>query len=83
MANRETCLKVPVREFRGGPAVRTLYFHCRGHEFDPWPGTKIQYIMWHGQKIILNKTNNHFQFKIGHQVFQNVYFTELFHINSH
>ena len=38
MANRETCLKVPVREFRGGPAVRTLYFHCRGHEFNLWSG---------------------------------------------
>ena len=21
----------------GGPVVRTLLFHCRGHGFDPWP----------------------------------------------
>ena len=20
----------------GDPVVRTLYFHCRGHRFDPW-----------------------------------------------
>ena len=22
----------------GGPVVKTLHFHCRGHEFDPWSG---------------------------------------------
>ena len=22
----------------GGPAVKTLHFHCRGHGFDPWSG---------------------------------------------
>ena len=27
-----------LREFPGGPAVRTLHFHCRGHVFDPWLG---------------------------------------------
>ena len=25
-----------VREFPGGPVVRTLRFHCRGPGFDPW-----------------------------------------------
>ena len=24
------------RELPGGPVVRTLCFHCRGHGFDPW-----------------------------------------------
>ena len=26
------------REFPGGPVVRALRFHCRGHGFDPWLG---------------------------------------------
>ena len=25
-------------DFPGGPVVRTLCFHCRGHRFDPWSG---------------------------------------------
>ena len=25
------------QEFPGGPVVRTAHFHCRGHEFNPWP----------------------------------------------
>ena len=24
--------------FPGGPVVKTLHFHCRGHRFDPWSG---------------------------------------------
>ena len=27
-----------LREFPGGPVVRTLCFQCRGHRFDPWLG---------------------------------------------
>ena len=27
-----------VREFPGGPVVRTLSFQCRGPGFDPWLG---------------------------------------------
>ena len=23
-------------DFSGGPVVKTLRFHCRGHRFDPW-----------------------------------------------
>ena len=23
-------------DFPGGPVVKTLCFHCRGHKFDPW-----------------------------------------------
>ena len=26
------------RDFPGGPVLRTLHFHCRGHGFDPWSG---------------------------------------------
>ena len=25
-------------EFPGGPVVKTLRFHCRGHGFNPWSG---------------------------------------------
>ena len=25
-------------DFPGGPVVKTLRFHCRGHGFDPWLG---------------------------------------------
>ena len=31
-------LRQAVREFPGGPVVRTLCFHCRGHRFEPWLG---------------------------------------------
>ena len=30
--------KLLFRDFPGGPAVKTLSFHCRGHGFDPWSG---------------------------------------------
>ena len=26
------------RDFPGSPAIKTLRFRCRGHEFDPWSG---------------------------------------------
>ena len=26
------------RDFPGGPVVKTLFFHCRGRQFDPWSG---------------------------------------------
>ena len=26
------------RDFSGGPVVKTLGFHCRGHGFHPWLG---------------------------------------------
>ena len=27
-----------VRDFPGGPVIKTLFFHCRGQGFDPWSG---------------------------------------------
>ena len=27
-----------IRDFPGGPLVRTPRSHCRGHRFDPWSG---------------------------------------------
>ena len=27
-----------LREFSGGPMVRTLHLHCQGCRFDPWLG---------------------------------------------
>ena len=26
------------RDFPGGPVMKTLSFHCRAHEFNPWSG---------------------------------------------
>ena len=40
-------------DFLGGPAVRTLHFHCRGHGFIPGQRLKIhdwelRFCMWQG-----------------------------------
>ena len=37
-------------DFPGGPVVKTLHFHCRGHEFDPGWRTKISQATQCGQK---------------------------------
>ena len=29
-----------MRDSRGGPVVKILFFLCRRHEFDPWLGNK-------------------------------------------
>ena len=29
------------QDFSGGPVVKTLCFHCRGHGFDPWLGNRF------------------------------------------
>ena len=34
-----------VREFPGGPVVKTPHFQRKGHRFDHWLGTKIQHVM--------------------------------------
>ena len=34
--------------FPNGPAVKTPSFHCRGHRFKPWSGTKIPHAAWLG-----------------------------------
>ena len=39
-----------VREFPGGPVVRTPHFQCKGHRFDHWLRTKIQHVTWCVQK---------------------------------
>ena len=46
-----TLIVVPksVREFPGGPVVRTLCFHCGIHGLDPWPG-ELRSCMQRGQK---------------------------------
>ena len=31
-------LKIKIRDFPGGPMVKILCFHCRGHRFNPWSG---------------------------------------------
>lgn len=38
---------VQLGEYPGGPVVRTLHSHCRGHGFCPWLGNKIlQAAVW-------------------------------------
>ena len=32
------CPKYASRDFPGGPVIRTLHCHCRGHGFNPWSG---------------------------------------------
>ena len=34
----EVVIQSEVRDFPGGPVVKALRFHCRGHGFDPWSG---------------------------------------------
>ena len=36
--NLEHTFKVELQDFPGGPVVKTLHFHSRGHGFDPWLG---------------------------------------------
>ena len=31
-----------LRDFPGGPLVKTAHFHCREHKFYPWWGTKVE-----------------------------------------
>ena len=31
--------KGAIRDFPGGPSVKTPGFHCRGHRFEPWSGS--------------------------------------------
>ena len=42
-SNKKLCLdmdKLILKFMRwnlpGGPVIKTSYFHCRGHRFDPW-----------------------------------------------
>ena len=42
--------KKAVREFPGGPVVRTQRFNCRGLGSIPGWGTKIPQAVQHGQK---------------------------------
>ena len=35
LTNKNYHLKI-MWEFSGGPVVKTLRFHCRGHRFNPW-----------------------------------------------
>ena len=37
-------------DFSGGPVVKTLSFHCRGHRFDPCWGARIPHAVQCGQK---------------------------------
>ena len=43
-------LEVSIRDFPGGPVVKTSRFHCKGHGFIPAQGTKIPHSTQHSQK---------------------------------
>ena len=45
--NRQA-INTKVRDFPGGPVVKTLLFQCKGCGFDPWSG--IQHAAWYSQK---------------------------------
>ena len=47
-----------MREFPGGPLVKTWCFHCSGPGSILGWGTKISQAMWHGQKE--KKSENRF-----------------------
>ena len=34
-SNSGAIVKKALRDFPGGPVVKTLHFHCRGHRFNP------------------------------------------------
>ena len=36
-------------DFPSSPVIRTLHFHCKGCEFNPWTGNNILHTVWHGQ----------------------------------
>ena len=38
-------------DFSGDAVVKTPCFHCRGHRFNPWSGTKIPHAVQHCEKI--------------------------------
>ena len=38
-----------VRDFPGGPVIKTLFFHCRGKGSIPGLGTKIPPVKWRSQ----------------------------------
>ena len=40
--------KNTARDFPGSPVVKTLWFHIRGHGFDPWLGNLRSHM--HGQE---------------------------------
>ena len=44
-----------LREFPGGPVVRTWCFHCQDPGLIPGQGTKIQQASWCGEKTKQNK----------------------------
>ena len=47
---KETGSHKEIRDFPGGPVVKTPYFHCSGHGFVPGWETKILHATWHSHK---------------------------------
>ena len=43
-------------DFPSGPVVKTAHFQCKGHRFDPGPGTEIPRV-WPESNINLNEEN--------------------------
>ena len=45
-------IKKQIREFSGGPVVRTLHFHCQGFD-PPGRGTEIPQVMEYSQRKLI------------------------------
>ena len=39
------------RDLPGGPVVKTVCFHCKGHRINPWSGNKVLHATGHSQKL--------------------------------
>ena len=54
-----------IRDFPGGPVVKTLCFQCRGCGFNSWSGPKIPHMVWHSQEIKIRTIKYFLKSEIG------------------
>jgi len=50
-----------LRDFPGDPAVKTLFFHCRGHRFNLWSGKQRSHMPQRAAKKVLKKQTSYFK----------------------
>ena len=46
-----------MRDFPGGPVIKTPHFQCRGCGFNPGQGPKVPRAVWHRQEIKIRIIN--------------------------
>ena len=56
-----------MRDFPGGPVVKTLYFQCRGYRFHYGWGTKILHVAWLENKREMKKMRSDLESTTDHQ----------------